>query len=88
MLVMILGETFERVKSAESDGGLEMAELLYGLAVQLCDAAFGGVMFGVGLCSFGSFSCCFVNALASVGGDEGDEGGCSGDQREDEFEKV
>jgi hypothetical protein len=49
-----------------------MAELLYRLAVQLGDAAFGGVMFGVGLGSLGSLSCCLLDALAAICGYKGD----------------
>jgi hypothetical protein len=33
-------------------------------------------------------SCCFLDALAAVGGDESDHGASSGDEREDELEKV
>ncbi len=69
--------------------------MLYCLAVQFGDAAFGGVMFGVGLDSlrvdlgsFGSFSCGFFDALAAVGGDEGDQCACPGDQCKDELEKI
>ncbi|WP_199745507.1 hypothetical protein [Amycolatopsis sp. WAC 04182] len=43
LVLVVLGEAFERVKAAEPDGGLVGAELLDGLGVQLGDPARGGI---------------------------------------------
>ena len=95
VLLVVLGKTFQGIKPAEPDGGLVVAELFDGFAVQIGDSAFGGVMgvvpcdlFDMGLHAFGTFAGYLFDALATVGRDQSHQGADTGDKSEDEFEQI
>ncbi|WP_344239502.1 hypothetical protein [Actinocorallia libanotica] len=103
---MVLGEALQGVKATEPDSGFVVAELLDGLAVQLSDTAFDGVMsrdpshlldmglsepgdaFGMGLDTLRPLTGGFVDTLAAIGGDQGDESPDTGDESEDELQQL
>jgi hypothetical protein len=95
MLDVILGEPFQGVQPAESYGGLVVAELFDGLAVQIGDPAFDGVVsvvpcdsFSVSLDAFCALAGHLLDALAAVGGDQSNKGTDTRDKGEDEFEQI
>jgi hypothetical protein len=71
MAGMVFAEAFQGVQPAESDGGLVMAELFNGLTVQVGDPAFSGIMDVVACDPFSAFAGYLLDALATVGGHEG-----------------
>lgn len=95
MLGVVLGQPLQGVETSKANGGFVVAELFNGLAIKFSDSSLGGIegrivghSLSVGLSTFSSFGSGLVHALAAVGGDQGDQGTDSGDQREHQLEQV